>query len=326
MQLKVKNKIIITPIDIILKQIRLELNDGRLRNIIDDKKGRNVICNCISHKDGFEQNPSMSVFSDINDSEVEYGKCHCFTCGYTASLPQMIADVFNQPLEFGEDWLIERFGDVFIEELEYLPPIELTTKIHTPDILAEESLIQFDYYHPYMWYRKLSKEIVDKYRVGYDQNRQAITFPVYDEKHRLVMVTARSVLSKMFYIPEDTEKPVYLLFDALENNANTLFLMESQINCLYFKSLFPHLYVGGLFGTGSKTQLETLKKSGIRNYVLLFDGDNAGRKGANRFKKALGNNVFITDIQVPWGKDINDLSKEEIITLFTNNGINLENS
>jgi hypothetical protein len=42
MQLKVKNKIIVTPIDIILKQIRLELNDGRLRNIIDDKKGRNV--------------------------------------------------------------------------------------------------------------------------------------------------------------------------------------------------------------------------------------------------------------------------------------------
>ena len=117
MQLKVKNKIIVTPIDIILKQIRLELNDGRLRNIIDDKKGRNVICNCISHKDGFEQNPSMSVFSDINDSEIEYGKCHCFTCGYTASLPQMIADVFNQSLEFGEDWLIERFGDVFIEEL-----------------------------------------------------------------------------------------------------------------------------------------------------------------------------------------------------------------
>ena len=102
--------------------------------------------------------------------------------------------------------------------------------------------------------------------------------------------------------------------------------MESQINCLYFKSLFPHLYVGGLFGTGSKTQLETLKRSGIRNYVLLFDGDNAGRKGADRFKKALGNNVFITDIQVPWGKDINDLSKEEILTLFTNNGINLENS
>ncbi len=326
MQLKVKNKLIIAPIDVILKQIRTELGDGRLRNILDDKKGRNVICTCPSHKDGFERNPSMSVFSDINDPDVEYGKCHCFTCGYTASLPQMIADVFNESLDFGEEWLIERFGDVFVQELEYLPPIELNKQLITPDILAEESLIQFDYYHPYMWYRKLSKEIVDKYRVGYDQNRQAITFPVYDEKHRLVMVTARSVLSKMFYIPEDTEKPVYLLFDALENNANTLFLMESQINCLYFKSLFPHLYVGGLFGTGSKTQLDTLKKCGIRNYVLLFDGDSAGRKGAARFKNVLGNNVFITDIQVPWGKDINDLSKEEILTLFTNNGINLENS
>lgn len=323
MQLRIQNKLIITPIDLILKQLRLELNDGRLRSIIDDKKGRNVICTCISHKDGFERNPSMSVFSDLNDTEIEYGKCHCFTCGYTASLPQMIADAFNQPLEFGEQWLLDRFGDIFVEDIEYLPPIELHPTIKEPEVLAEESLQQFDYYHPYMWQRKLSQEIVDRFRIGYDHNRQAITFPVYDEKNRLIMVTARSVNSKKFYIPEDTEKPVYLLNDALKHNATTVFIGESQINVLYFMSLFPHLHACGLFGTGSKTQLDTLKKSGIRNYILMFDGDSAGRKGAARFKKALGNNVFITDVQLPQGKDINDLSKEEIIHLFNQYGVSL---
>lgn len=323
MQLKVRNKIIVTPIYDIICQLRSELNNGKLKNIVDDKK-RNVICQCVSHKDGYESHPSMSVFSDPNDEEVEYGKCHCFTCGYTASLPQMIADVFNQPLEFGEDWLLDRFGDVFVIEQQYLQPIELNKNIKTPDILSEDSLRQFDYYHPYMWQRKLSKEVVDEFRVGYDKIREAITFPVYDEKHRLVMVTARSVNTKHFYIPEEVEKPIYLLYDILEKGITTAFLVESQINCLYLRSIFPNIPACGLFGTGSKIQLETLKKSGIRNFILMFDGDEAGRKGATRFKRAMGNDVFITDIQMPWGKDVNDLSRDQIIELFNKNWVNYE--
>lgn len=322
MQLKIRNKIIVTPIYDILCQLRSELNNGKLKTITDDKK-RNVVCNCISHKDGYETNPSMSVFSDLNDEEVEYGKCHCFTCGYTASLPQMVADVFNQPLEFGEDWLLDRFGDIFVLEQEYLHPIDLQKKIKEPDILAEESLTQFDYYHPYMWQRKLSKEVVDEFRVGYDKVREAITFPVYDEKHRLVMVTARSVNTKHFYIPDEVEKPVYLLYDLIQRGITTAFVFESQINTLYFRSLFPEYYSIGLFGTGSKTQLETLKKSGIRNYILCFDGDEGGRKGATRFKRTMGNDVFISDIQMPWGKDANDFSKAELIEIFNRNGVQL---
>lgn len=322
MQLKIRNKVIATPIYNILCQLRSELNNGKLKTITDDKK-RNVICNCISHKDGYETNPSMSVFNDLNDEEVEYGKCHCFTCGYTASLPQMVADVFNQPLEFGEDWLLDRFGDIFVLEQEYLHPIDLYKKIKEPDILAEESLTQFDYYHPYMWQRKLSKEVVDEFRVGYDKVREAITFPVYDEKRRLIMVTARSVNTKHFYIPDEVEKPVYLLYDLIQKGITTAFVFESQINTLYFRSLFPGYYSIGLFGTGSKTQLETLKKSGIRNYILCFDGDEGGRKGATRFKRTMGNDVFISDIQMPWGKDANDFSKDELIEIFNRNGVQL---
>jgi DNA primase len=74
----------------------------------------------------------------------------------------------------------------------------------------------------------------------------------------------------------------------------------------------------GLFGTGSYTQLDTLKRSGIRSYILCFDGDEAGRKGANRFKKHIGNDVFITDVLLPRGKDVNDLSAEELENLFQN--------
>ena len=128
------------------------------------------------------------------------------------------------------------------------------------------------------------------------------------------MITARSVNTKRFWIPEGIEKPVYLLYDILQKKPNVVFVAESQINTLTLRTWgYPSL---GLFGTGSKTQLETLKKSGIRNFVLCYDGDYAGRKGAERFKRALGNDVFITDICVPYDRDINDLTKDEFDLLL----------
>jgi hypothetical protein len=315
MHIKIRNKLIVTPVETILRQVQKELTNGKLRDIEEAKtNSRNCNITCPIHKDGFESKPSCQILTDPNDDELEVGWAHCFTCGYSGPLVNTINALFDEmDPRFGEDWLLDRFGNVFINQVEYLPPFEKITPVK--QFMKEEELIEFDYYHPYMWKRKLSKEVVDKFRVGYDTNRNAITFPVYDEKHRLVMVTARCVDTKRFYIPEGVEKPVYLLFDILERGINNnVMVCESQINTLYARSLGYESI--GLIGTGSKTQLETLKHSGIRNYILAFDGDEAGRKGAARFKKALGNDCFILDLILPKGKDINDLSKEEIESLF----------
>ncbi len=69
-----------------------------------------------------------------------------------------------------------------------------------------------------------------------------------------------------------------------------------------------------LFGTGSKNQYDILNRSGIRKYILALDGDNAGRNGT---KKLISNlkNAIITILDVPNGKDVNDLTKEEFDSL-----------
>ena len=313
MYIKIHNKIITTPIIDILNRVKSELNNGKLRDIKDDHK-RNILVTCPHHKDGFESNPSCHVLAETDDTEIEAGTFHCFSCGYRASLAEAIGLLFDEDKTFGEEWLLDRFSDVFVDTVEYLPPIELNKPIIKKQYLDESILLKYDYYHPYMWHRKLSKEVVDKFRVGYDKDRNAITFPVYDEKHKLVMVTARSVINKMFYIPEDVEKPVYLLYDIIERGIKSVIVCESQINTLYARSMGYESI--GLFGTGSHNQLQTLKKSGIRHFILCFDGDYAGRKGAERFKKALGNSVFITDVHMPPSKDLNDLSKDEFEKLL----------
>jgi hypothetical protein len=98
--------------------------------------------------------------------------------------------------------------------------------------------------------------VVDEFGVGYDRYRQAITFPVYDEKERLVMITARSVHSKNFWIEEDKIKPVYLLFDLIKKGCTKAFICESQINALYLRSVL-NLPSVALFGTGTERSAGT---------------------------------------------------------------------
>ena len=94
----------------------------------------------------------------------------------------------------------------------------------------------------------------------------------------------------------------------------TVYVVESQINCLtLWQWGYPAI---ALFGTGSKKQYDILNRSGIRNYILCFDGDDAGRKATQRFIDNLKSDVFISVKQIPDGKDVNDLTKEEFDKLL----------
>ena len=314
MRIRIRNKVITEPIINILYQAKRELTNGKLKDI-QKAHDANILISCPCHKDGYEKHASCRVLADETCEELEAGYAYCFSCGYSAPFAQVIGDLFNEDKAFGEEWLVERFGNTFVEQEEFLQEIVLDKPTVKKEYLDEASLIPFDFYHPYMWKRKLSKEVVDRFRVGYDKERDAITFPVYDDRHRLVMVTARSVNSKRFWIPKDVDKPVYLLYDILERGVQTVYVCESQINALTARTW--GLDAVALFGTGSEKQYNTLKKSGIRNYILLFDGDEAGRKGAMRFKKNMPPDVFITDVRLPAGKDVNDLTYDEVMNLVS---------
>ena len=315
MDLVIDNKIIITPMLQILEQLQYELRkiNGKLSDIeLKNNRNISVTCPCNEHKGGFENHPSCQVFADPDDDEIMYGTVHCFTCGYKATLPQFIGYCFEEDEEFGKEWLLLRCETAFISEVRYLPEIVLDKK-ESLKLLDESELLKYKYYHPYMWQRKLTKEIVDLFEVGYDPKQNMLIFPVRDEKARLRFITGRSVNSHRFMIPKDVDKPVYLLYYVKQQGLSRVAICESQINTLYLWSLgIPSV---GLFGTGSETQYDILNKSGIRIMDLFFDGDAAGRKGIERFKKNIRNDIIINTHILPEGKDVNDLSKEEILQL-----------
>lgn len=299
----------------IITAIRAE-TDGRYFRDAEDK-GEYIRVTCPNHKGGQETHPSCSIYSKSDSDSIEYGKCHCFTCGYVARLQEMVSDVFAIPLQDAEDWLTSEFAGIIVSPTKNLLPIEQTT--NKVEYLDESILDAYNGYHDYMWKRKLSKDVVDYFRIGYNKDHNSITFPVWDEHSNLVMITERYIDTKRFHIPQGVDKPVYLLNCIKKFGYSTVIVCESQINALTCWSYgYPAI---ALFGTGSKTQYSILKKSGIRHYVLMFDGDEAGRKGANRFLSNMPSNVLITDIVMPNGTDVNDLSKNEFDSIiYTNIG------
>lgn len=306
MYLKIKNKVIDEPLINILKQVRKEINNGKLKDI--QNKGDNIQITCPSHSDGKENHPACQVYIGDSDQNL-YGQAHCFACGYKASFAQLISDCFDQPdLSFGEEWLIERYGKVLNTQILNIDSnIDFTKSIKSklnPDILEK-----FKYKHEYMYKRHLTDNIIDKFCIGFDKVDNCITFPVWDENNNLITVTKRSVNTKDFFIDKNIEKPLYLYNFIKKEHKTTVYICESQINALTLWTWgYPAI---ALIGTGSKHQYDILNKSGIRVYILCFDGDEAGDKGIDRFKDNLSDDVLILVKKIPRGKDVNDLSKEQ---------------
>jgi hypothetical protein len=312
MRLVVNKKSIEAPIATILSTLKLETHNGKLKDIGRDEND-NVPITCPIHKMGNESHPSCNVYTRKDNPNVEYGKCHCFTCGWTASLPKLVSVCFGvDDVSYGEEWLESRFGSDYSDSILCMPEIEL--KQHpTKKFLSEGILSDYNYYDDYMWKRGLTKEVVDKFKVGYDPKRKVITFPVWDDQGNLVMVTTRSTVTKQFYIEKDVDKPVYLLNFLKNDHITTAYVCESQINALTLWSYgYPAI---ALFGTGSRHQYDILNRSQIRNYILCFDGDDAGDKGIKRFLSNIRDDVLVSIKKIPRGKDVNDLSKEEFDNL-----------
>lgn len=307
----VDNKVIETPIKTIVDLLRQQLfllHIDKLNTI--EIKQNNIRCTCPIHKGGQERTPSCSILLE-DKLDTPAGTVHCFGCGYRASLVKFISDCLGIPFREAKEWLLGVSDFSLIENTRNLEPDLQSQFLPSSNNWKEisiDELKQYDYVHEYMFKRKLTDEIIEKFEVGYDPKLDAITFPVYvDGVCRLVC--KRRVKFKRFDMPVINPKPIYGL-DYLTDNE--VIVCESIINALTCWSYGKQAVA--LFGTGSDWQIEQLNKIPQRHIVLALDGDEAGRKGTARLLKGLKDKI-VTVLQIPDGKDINDLTKEEFDNL-----------
>lgn len=304
------NKIIDTTVEQILNDLRFSLNTYNIPRLRDMKDaGDNIMITCPVHKEGQEQRPSCGVRKSD-------GFMHCFTCDSTMTLEQMISYCFGYTTDdgnYGLNWLLENYDNAILVKRD-IPIGEKRKEIDRKfEFVSEEILDTYRYIHPYMYQRKLTDEVIEMFDVGYDHESKCITFPVNDMFGRCLFIARRSVEGKFFNYPRDAEKPVYGLDKVLRDGVKEVIVCES-----FFNALTCYVYgkpAVALMGTGAREQYEILKKSGIRKYILAFDGDEAGDKGRDRFINKLRDYASIEYYEVPRGKDINDLSKIEFENL-----------
>ena len=298
--------------DIILElKSQLELNNIFLFSQIKELPN-DLMVSCPFHKDGQERKASCGI-------RKEDGFLHCFTCGETATLEQLISRCFGYDDlgQYGLKWLKTNFLGDIIQDRKFTIDLDRQNHKLVESFVSENELNQYRYFHPYMFKRKLNEDIIEKFDIGYDEKTNCITFPVRDEAGNCLFVARRSVLSKFFNYPTTIQKPVYGLYELKKygQNVEEVIICESMINALtcwvYGK------YAVALNGTGTEYQYNQLKKLNCRKLVLGLDPDNAGRKGAIKLYKNLKDYKLITFLKgIPENKDINDLTKEEFYRCY----------
>lgn len=315
-ELVIDNHVIKKDIKAILTELKKYVSPGKLKSVSNEKND-NIRVTCPVHKNGQENKPSCDIY--IGDyPDITWGTVHCFACGFKGQLYDFVAECCDKPDYWGKKWLKDNFteyvldgSDVIIDE-----PINLNVPTTKKEYIDEKVLEGYQNWHPYLQKRKLTKEVCERFGVKYDPKTECVVFPVRDYKGNLSFLTRRSVNSKVFIIDKDINKEVYLLDEIIKNNIKEVYVCESQINCLTLWSWgYPAI---ALLGTGTAYQYDLLNKSGILQYNLCFDGDEAGRKGAERFMKNMGT-CFINVVNIPENKDVNDLTKEEFENLVITN-------
>ena len=313
--MEVNNHVILDDTQDILIELRkqLELNGvKRFAKFIDS--GNNIQTNCPFHKEGQERKPSFGINKNT-------GECHCFGCGWSGTLSEMISNCFGKDDfgVYGNKWLIRNFLSVAVEsrpdiDVDFCRRKKITSE--TKKYISEQELDSYRYTHPYMYKRKLTDEIIDLFDIGYDKSTECITFPNRDINGNCLFIARRSVKTKFFNYPQDVEKPVYGLYECnicaktIKNwFPNEIIICESMIDALtcwvYGK------YAVALNGTGNENQFKTLRNMPNRKFILATDMDEAGLKARERIRQSLGNKLvteYVWDINV--AKDINDMNKE----------------
>lgn len=327
--IKIDDTIIQADTEDMLKTLKAELyTKGINRFAYFRRNGDNIQCPCPFHKNGQERKASFGVNGNLN-------KCHCFTCGWSGGIEDMISELFGfVDSKYGKRWLIKRFNTIEIESRpNILEGLNVRNNVRNINVyssninrnydsndntryITEEELDKYRYIHPYLYERGLTDEIIERFDIGYDRERDCITFPIKNIEGRVVFVATRSTKTKFFGLPQGLNKPIYLSNEFTTGLYKKAYITESFLNCLTcWKYEKPAM---AMIGTGNSRQYKILEKLPVREYILCFDPDEAGRKATERFKQNVKGKIIKEIIYEEDGKDINDLQERflELKTTF----------
>lgn len=292
---------------------------------------------CPFHNDGNERRPSCGVLlveEFRNGVRYPEGWWHCFTCGFAGTMLEAVSEILKieSVTQTSSQWIAENIpGYVEEKEFDRLIPENIVDVLENklaishiqsllnekPKYVPEEELQSYRYTVPYMYERKLTDDVIEKFDVGVDlhwippgrvREVPCITFPVRDECGNTLFICRRSIEGKLFNYPQGVTKPVYGI-DVVPKGCKSVIICESCFNAL---TCYVYGYIAvALLGTGNAYQISQLRRLGVEEFVICMDGDDAGKRASSKLKRQLQDVAIIWTVPMPADKDVNDCTKEE---------------
>ena len=240
------------------------------------------------------------------------GMFYCFACQETKELTEVIMQASGRSY-FEAARLIDSKSDDrnLVEVLQETLDKKVEFKEYDLEII--ERLHQSVFTNPkaikYYQDRKIDKNSVVKYKLGYSEKQDMVTIPVYSPDGMCLGFVGRSTEGKVFKNTPGLPKSKTLFNLQRAKRYDKVFVVESSFDAIRLEQVGVHA-VATLGATISKEQRKLLKQY-FNQVIVLGDNDEAGQNMSKKMISYFGTGCMAPPL--PEGiKDVSDLSNEDL--------------
>lgn len=297
-------------------QSELRKKHGYQITHIDDV-GSDIMINCPFHAEGRERNPSFGILKEDKytaKGKLSKGFGNCFACGTKMPLQTLIKTTLEIQDEEAMSWLKASGYTTQVNELyETLSSMgQQEERIVIPDSQYTKG------YTPYMESRGITKEVAQAFELGYTQTSMVI--PIKD-RHGVTRMHIHRFINpiggRKFHNTSGANKDELLhgRWELLKYpemlKREYLFIVESSIDMILLWQMgYPA--VATMQAIPTQKQIEQIEKLPYKKLVIATDNDEAGNKGAQRYKELIKDKDLYRLEFEPHEKDIGDMTKERL--------------
>jgi DNA primase len=242
----------------------------------------------------------------------ENGLFYCFSCQETKTLIEVIMQASGRTYfeaarlvdsKSDSKNLLQSITETLEKKAEFKEyDLQVINKLHTNVFRNKRA-------QEYFTSRNITKDSVIKYQLGYSENQDMVTVPIYTPEGLCIGFVARSIEGKVFKNTPGLQKSKTFFNLHRAKRHDKVFVVESSFDAIRLEQVGAHA-VATLGATISNEQRKLLKQY-FNQVIVLGDNDEAGQNMSKKLIASFGAGCVAPSL--PEGtKDVSDLSDDEL--------------
>lgn len=240
------------------------------------------------------------------------GLFFCFSCGKTADLIELVMHFSNrtyfESVRFikskeVETDILSEINSKLINKEEWTEfDTSVVQRLHDQAVISERA-------KEYFIKRKITRESVIKFKLGYSETQDMICIPVHNSDGLCVGFVGRSIEGKEFKNTPKLPKSKVLFNLNRVKTASRVYVVESSFDAIRLDQVgFPA--VATLGANVSSKQIDLLQRY-FSDIIIIADNDEAGGNMKEKIVEKLDGSVTVINLNKQY-KDIGDMDDKSI--------------